>query len=165
MICFKILLLISCRSVEFIYRKRLPTFAPTILGNKWILLSPKTIFELDKCFHYRSNSYRFGITCFDDNSACNNNYCSRQGMILHKSNYQEMNSFPLAIKTYGCFHPCFETFLIFCVHASVAHHQQTSLVPSMFIFYYKQRMLIALQHAQVITILQHVATLNHEVFF
>jgi len=30
---------------------------------------------------------------------------------------------PLAIKTYNCFHPHFDSFLNFCVHAYIAHHQ------------------------------------------
>ncbi len=54
---------------------------------------------------------------------------------------------PLAIKTYGSFHPHFDFFFISYVHANIAHHQWTSLVPLMFIFYYRQRMSIALQHA------------------
>ncbi len=29
---------------------------------------------------------------------------------------------PLAIEAYGCFHPCIDSFLISCVHASIAHH-------------------------------------------
>jgi hypothetical protein len=44
---------------------------------------------------------------------------------------------PLAIKTYNCHHPHFDSFLTSCVHACIIHHQQTSLVPSMFIFHYK----------------------------
>jgi hypothetical protein len=42
---------------------------------------------------------------------------------------------PLAIKTYGCFHLRFDSFFISCVHANIACHQQTSMVPSMFISY------------------------------
>ncbi len=53
---------------------------------------------------------------------------------------------PLAIKTYGCFHPCFDSFFISCVHANIICYQQISLVPSMFIFYYKQQLSIAFQH-------------------
>jgi hypothetical protein len=30
---------------------------------------------------------------------------------------------PLAIKTYSCFHLCFDPFLTFCVHANIACHQ------------------------------------------
>ncbi len=68
---------------------------------------------------------------------------------------------PLAIKTYNCLHPHFGYFLSSCVHASIACHQQTSLVPSMLIFYFKQQMSIAFQRAQAITIFQQVATLSH----
>jgi len=42
---------------------------------------------------------------------------------------------PLAIKTHGCLHPHFDSFFISCVQASIVRHQQTSLVPSMFISY------------------------------
>jgi hypothetical protein len=67
----------------------------------------------------------------------------------------------LAIETYDCFHPHFGYFLSSYVHASIVCHQQTSLVPSMLISYYKQQMSIAFQHAQTITILQWVATFSH----
>jgi hypothetical protein len=55
---------------------------------------------------------------------------------------------PLAIETYGCFHPHFDSFLSSCVHANITCHQQTSLVPSMFIYYYKQQVSITFQRAQ-----------------
>jgi hypothetical protein len=42
---------------------------------------------------------------------------------------------PLVRKTYGCFHLNFDSFFISCVHVNITHHQQTSLVPSMFIYY------------------------------
>jgi hypothetical protein len=38
---------------------------------------------------------------------------------------------PLAIKMYGCHHPRFDSFFSSCVHANIAHRQQTSLVPLM----------------------------------
>jgi hypothetical protein len=44
---------------------------------------------------------------------------------------------PLAIETYGSFHPHFDSFFISYVHANIVHHQQTSLVPLMFISYYR----------------------------
>jgi hypothetical protein len=50
---------------------------------------------------------------------------------------------PFAIKTYGCFHPHFDSILTSCVHTNITRHQQTSLVPLMFISYYRQQMLIA----------------------
>ncbi len=48
---------------------------------------------------------------------------------------------------------------------NIHRHQQTSLIPSMLTFYYKQRMLVALQCAQAIGILQQVAILNHNSLF
>ncbi len=45
---------------------------------------------------------------------------------------------PLAIETYRCFHPCFNSFLTSCVHACIARHQQTSLILSMPISHYRQ---------------------------
>jgi hypothetical protein len=68
---------------------------------------------------------------------------------------------PLVIGTYSCLHHCIDSSLNFGVHVSITCHQQTSLVPSMFISYYKQWVLIAFHHAQTITILQRVATLSH----
>jgi len=66
---------------------------------------------------------------------------------------------PLALKTYSCLHPCFDSLLTSCVHTNIVRHQQTSLVPSMLIFYYGQQMSIALQRAQAIAILQWAAHL------
>jgi hypothetical protein len=45
---------------------------------------------------------------------------------------------PLAIQTYGCLHLHFDSFFTSCVDASLIHHQHTSLVPLMLIFYYRQ---------------------------
>ncbi len=67
---------------------------------------------------------------------------------------------PLAIETYDFFHLHF-SFFTFYVHANIACHQQTSLLPSMLISYYRQWMLIAPQHVQIIVILQCIAMLNH----
>jgi hypothetical protein len=44
---------------------------------------------------------------------------------------------PLAIETYDFFHLHF-SFFTFYVHANIACHQQTSLLPSMLISYYRQ---------------------------
>jgi hypothetical protein len=41
---------------------------------------------LGGCYHYWSDSYRFGVACFNDDSACNDNCHSRQGIILHRLN-------------------------------------------------------------------------------
>jgi len=68
---------------------------------------------------------------------------------------------PLAIKTYNCFHLRFDSFFTSCVHANITYHQQTSLVHSMLIFYYRQWMSIALQHVQAIVILQWATMFNH----
>jgi hypothetical protein len=69
--------------------------------------------NLDKYYHCRSNSYKFGAVNFNNDNACNNNCGSRQGTILHKVNAN--NDFiPLTIKTYGCFHPHLVIFLCTC---------------------------------------------------
>jgi hypothetical protein len=39
---------------------------------------------------------------------------------------------PLATNTYNCFHPHFDSFLT-SVYANIAHHQKTTLVPSMLV--------------------------------
>jgi hypothetical protein len=67
---------------------------------------------------------------------------------------------PYAIETYSCFHLHFDSFLTSYVHASITHHQQTSLIPIMLICH-KQQSLIALQHVQPIAILQWATTYNH----
>ncbi len=61
---------------------------------------------------------------------------------------------PLAIKIYGCLHTHFVSFFITYVHATIRCHQQSSLVPMMFISYYQQHVSIALQHEHAITILK-----------
>ncbi len=48
-----------------------------------------------------------------------------------------------------------------CVHVSITCHQHTSLVPLMFIYYYRQQVSIALQRAQSIMIFQHAITFSH----
>jgi hypothetical protein len=71
---------------------------------------------------------------------------------------------PLAIETYGCLHPRFDSFLTSCVHAYMAHHQQTSLVPSMLIFHYRQQMSIAYnvhKPSQFFNGLPHLVTILH----
>jgi len=65
-----------------------------------------------------------------------------------------------AIENYNRFHPHFDSFLTFFVHAYIVHHQQLSLVPLMFISHYRQQMSITLQCVQAITIHQQVATLS-----
>jgi hypothetical protein len=53
---------------------------------------------------------------------------------------------------YGCFHYHFDSFLTACAHTIIACHQWSSLVPLMFVSHYRQRVSIALQHVQTITI-------------
>jgi hypothetical protein len=72
---------------------------------------------------------------------------------------------PLAIKTYNSVHCRFDSFLTSCVHANIARHQQTFLVPSMLISQYRQQVSIALQHSQAIMILQRATTFNHSSSF
>ncbi len=110
--------------------------------------------------HCQSNSFRFGVTCFDNNNTCSNN-CVQNKTQSYVEQTLGNDFIPLAIETYSYLHPCFDSFLISCVHAYIVRHQQTSLVPSMHIYHYRQQMSIALQRAQAITILQQVATFNH----
>jgi len=72
---------------------------------------------------------------------------------------------PLAIETYDCLHPHFDSFFTSYLHADIVHHQQISLVPLMLIFYYKQQMSLILQGAQTIAILQKATMLNHSFSF
>jgi hypothetical protein len=67
---------------------------------------------------------------------------------------------PLAIEMYGCLHFHFDSFLIVYAQTTIAHHQQSSLIPSMLVFYYGQHVSITLQHAQAIAILQRTTTLG-----
>jgi hypothetical protein len=61
---------------------------------------------------------------------------------------------PLVIETYGCLHFRFDSFFTAYAQTTIAHHQRSSLVPSMLVSYYGQHMSITLQHAQAIAILQ-----------
>jgi hypothetical protein len=67
---------------------------------------------------------------------------------------------PFAIETYGCLHSCFDSLLTPCAQTFIAHHQRSSLIPSMLVAYYQQCMSITLQHAQAIMILQRAITLG-----
>jgi hypothetical protein len=51
-------------------------------------------------------------------------------------------------------------FFISCIQATIAHHQQYSLVPMVLISNFQQRVPIAFQHVQSIVILQCVAALE-----
>jgi hypothetical protein len=66
----------------------------------------------------------------------------------------------LTIETYGCLHSCFDSLLTNCAQTIVMCHQWSYLIPLMLGFYYQQHMSITLQHAQAISILQRVATLD-----
>lgn len=79
----------------------------------------------------------------------------RKKTIISKDNY-----IPFAIKTYGGFHSLFDSFFISCIQATIAHHQQYSLVPMVLISNFQQRVPIAFQHVQSIMILQCVAALE-----
>ncbi len=133
---------------------------PVVHRDKWVLSSPEMVFG-----PWRTLSLliwliqiwcnKFGEVCFDNNIACNNNCCSKQGIILHKVTKQALR------ETYSCLHPHFDSFFTSCVHASLTCHQQTSVIPSMLISYYREWVLIALQHVQAIVILQWATTFNH----
>ncbi len=48
-------------------------------------------------------------------------------VVVHKArSYTEQmikdDFIPLALETYDCFHPCFDSFSISCVHASITCH-------------------------------------------
>jgi hypothetical protein len=45
---------------------------------------------------------------------------------------------PLAIETYGCLHFHFDSFFTAYAQTTIVHHQRSSLVPSMLVFYYGQ---------------------------
>ncbi len=72
---------------------------------------------------------------------------------------------PFAIETYGFFHLHFDSLLPSYAHASIAHHQQISLVALILKSCYRRQMSIAFQCAQAIVILQRAATLNHNSSF
>ncbi len=67
----------------------------------------------------------------------------------------------LAIETYGCFHSHFDSFFISCIYANIAQHQQTSLVFSMLIFYYRKQMSITFQRVEASVIISQTSTLKH----
>jgi hypothetical protein len=59
---------------------------------------------------------------------------------------------------FGCLHFCFDSFFTIFVQTTIVRHQQSSLIPLMLVFYYQQRMSIALQCVQAIAILQRAIT-------
>jgi hypothetical protein len=70
--------IITSKSGAHVQRK-LSQLSPTIHEEKWILSLANFLLK-----HCQSSSYKFGIVCFDNDNACNNNYFSRQNMMLHK---------------------------------------------------------------------------------
>jgi hypothetical protein len=75
---------------------------------------------------------------------------------------------PLAKKTYGCLHIHFVSFFTNCLQPTIACHQQSSLVPMMFISYYQQHVSIApsnmhmpLQFSSVLSCLGNIPHLFH----
>jgi len=85
------------------------------------------------CHHYKqflnpgkrcrcqSNSFRFGVTCFDNNNTCSNN-CVQNKTQSYVEQTLGNDFIPLAIETYSYLHPCFDSFLISCVHAYIVRH-------------------------------------------
>jgi len=72
---------------------------------------------------------------------------------------------PFVIKTNGCLHSRFASFLIICAQTTITRHHVSSLIPSMFISHYQQCVSIALQCAQAITILQWTSTFGRSSSF
>ncbi len=53
--------------------------------------------NLCECCHCQFESYRFGVTFFDDDNTCNNNCHSKQGTILHKMNIRRWFHSPTVV--------------------------------------------------------------------
>jgi hypothetical protein len=86
----------------------------------------------------------FGLT-FESFKEC-------EGVSHTLSKQQAMTSFPLLLRTYGCFHLFFYSFFITCAHTTIACYQRSSLVPSMLVSYDQLFMSTTLQRAQAIAI-------------
>jgi len=73
--------------LKLMHRERFFIFFLVTHKDKWIISSPKIVFESGgrcKCW-----SNRFGAMCFDDNNTCNDSCRSRQGIILHRTNIKK----------------------------------------------------------------------------
>ncbi len=83
--CYEILLQLSHQQMELMYRGGFSPFLPPHTKTNGYFHQQKLFLNPNECCHYQFDSYRFGVTCFDDDNACSNNCRSKQGMILYKS--------------------------------------------------------------------------------
>jgi hypothetical protein len=56
-------------------------------SHRWVdIVIIRNNFRIVADVHCWSDSYKFDAMCFDNDNACSNNCCLRQGMILHRTN-------------------------------------------------------------------------------
>ncbi len=94
MIRFKIPLQLLHWKVGLTYKYKFLTFSFTTHKNKWILSSPKIIFECQQTLSLSIRLVQISVTCFNHDSACNDNCCSKQAR-SKENKHREMISFPL----------------------------------------------------------------------
>jgi hypothetical protein len=101
------------------------------------LYQQKQLSNLDECHHCLFNSHKYGVI-----ASMTTTHVVMKVALKKTRSYDEWtvgdDFIPLVIKTYGCFHSCFNSFFTTCAHTTIMCHQRSSLVPSMFFSYYKQ---------------------------
>jgi len=90
----------------------LSAFSPPHMKMSGYCHHQKWFSNLGGHFHYQSNSYKFGVVCFDNNNACSDNCRSRQGIILHRASsrrwfhspcHRDLRLFPSLFWFFFCF--------------------------------------------------------------
>ncbi len=98
--------------MELTYKQRFPTFSHAIHKQSEYCQHQRWFSNLSGCCDCRSNLYKFGVACFNNNNACNNSCHSKQGVILHRMGARRRIHSPCH-KTYDCLCPCIDSFFDF----------------------------------------------------
>ncbi len=111
-------------------------------------------------FHYWLDLHKYGVMSINDNNSCIDDVCLGENAIIRRMNTKRWFHSPCYWNVWVFSFSYWFIFFTICAQTTITRHQQYSLVPSMLVFYYQQRVSIALQHVQAITILQWAIALN-----
>ncbi len=121
----------------------LPLFPSPHLTTSGYPYHQRQLSNLDGYHHCWPNSHKYGAMNIDGNRTCNNDGCLGEDMIIFYANIMQWLHSPYYWKReWNYFY--FGSFFIACAQTIIVHHQQSSLVPSMFVSYYWQWVSIGL---------------------
>jgi hypothetical protein len=121
----------------------LPPFPSPHLTTNGYLYCQKQLSNLDGHCHCWLDLHKYGAMNIDNDNICNDDGCS--GTTHSYIEQTRSDDFiPLVIETYGCLHSHFDSFFTTYAQTTIARHQQSFLIPLMFVSYYGQRVSITL---------------------